>query len=84
MCYVRRCGVVPPGLWYHLVRFACLASLLTRDYSQVSRRIGTYLRRRLGFPARSASVTADLAAHPPPSGRALEQSVELGVDFVGD
>ena len=33
MYYVSRCGAVPPGLWYPLVRFACLTTLFTRDYS---------------------------------------------------
>lgn len=36
MCYVSRCGAVPPGLWYPLVRFACLTMLFTRDYSPSS------------------------------------------------
>lgn len=36
MYYVGRCGAVPPGLWYPLVRFACLTTLFARDYSPSS------------------------------------------------
>ena len=57
-------------------KVACLVSMFTRDYPQVSRCIGTYLRRRLGLP------TSPRIRHR--RRRASEQSVELGVDFVGD
>ena len=34
MCYVSRRDAVPPGLWYSLVRFACLATLLTQFWKR--------------------------------------------------